>query len=310
MSEETKALATVNTSKGITISSFQDLRSFADMVVRSNLAPAHIKSPEDACIVLQYGLEIGLTPMQSLQGLHVVKGKLGADGDTLLALIRRSTVCKWIKLKIEGKGESLKCTVTSEREHHGEISTEFTWQQAKEAGLIASDTYRKYGFRMIQWRAVGYHAKDYYSDVVKGLDSIEEIESVEESREQMKMPASKATIVSEERKATNIIFVKAHTTPNLTWEIHDVDEVIYGSYLPEVAARAEAALSTGEEVILHFKTGGKRPIITRVVMHEPDVSDPAPEPAVLKKKTTPAEAIDAEFTDDDFPEFLNGDAPL
>ena len=41
---------------------------------------------EDVLIAIQYGQELGLKPMQSLQGVCVINGKPTVYGDTLLAV--------------------------------------------------------------------------------------------------------------------------------------------------------------------------------------------------------------------------------
>ncbi len=274
------------TNRGIAISSFTELQQFARTVVASSLKPVHIKSEADAILVLQFGAELGVSPMQALQGLHVVKGKVGADGDMLLGLIRRSNHCQWIAVSTEGSGDNLKAIVRSQRVGAPEESrSEFTWVEAKAAGLTGSDTYKKYPKRMLTWRAVGYHSKDFYSDVAKGLDTIEELESIPD-RTAMKMPASQ--VQTEDTKTSRVAIATVDAFLSAVppvWKITDTAGGIYATYSIETAEEIGDFAGTGEFVELVFSAKGKS------------------HPVILRFSVDTGTVADAEFEDADGPAF-------
>src|ERR1700691_188317 len=66
---------------------FDNAFKWADMIAKSTLCPvAYRGKAEDVLIAIQYGQELGLKPMQSLQGVCVINGKPTVYGDTLLAV--------------------------------------------------------------------------------------------------------------------------------------------------------------------------------------------------------------------------------
>ena len=78
--------------RGLVLHDLDSMQRFAQMVLASDLAPSQYKRGSQAqqvanvCVALQYGLELGLSPMQSLQGIAVINGRPTVFGDSLLGL--------------------------------------------------------------------------------------------------------------------------------------------------------------------------------------------------------------------------------
>jgi hypothetical protein len=66
----------------------------AQHAAASRLMGASARTPEAALIVIMTGRELGLTAMQSLRSLHVIEGKPVMSADLMIALTRRSSLCK------------------------------------------------------------------------------------------------------------------------------------------------------------------------------------------------------------------------
>ena len=61
----------------------------ANQLAKSELVPvAYRGKPENILVAMQWGREIGLTPMRSLNSLAVINGKPAVYGDELLALVK------------------------------------------------------------------------------------------------------------------------------------------------------------------------------------------------------------------------------
>src|SRR5689334_20651647 len=57
----------------------------------ADLMPRDLKQkPSDVLAIMMYGQDLGLTPMQSIQGIYVVKGKPQLSSQTWTALARRA----------------------------------------------------------------------------------------------------------------------------------------------------------------------------------------------------------------------------
>lgn len=125
----------------------------ASAMSQSGLLPEKLRGkPSDVLVTVLYGQELGLAPMQAVQGIYVVNGRPTLAGQTWLSLARKHGH----RVKVdEQTGES--CTVTMTRGDTGETHTEtYTLAQAEAANLTSKDTWRNHPQRMLMWRAVGH----------------------------------------------------------------------------------------------------------------------------------------------------------
>ena len=77
-------------SHGVQLQSIDEAFRFARAVVASGWAPKGMEKPESVMIAIQFGMEIGLTPMAALQNMAVINGRPAIYGDAALALVRSS----------------------------------------------------------------------------------------------------------------------------------------------------------------------------------------------------------------------------
>ena len=89
MSASTLTIAPSN-GRGLQLTSIDDVMRFARIVITSGLAPKSFDTPEKVVIALVTGMELGISAMQSLQGLAVTNGRIGVMGDLALALCQAS----------------------------------------------------------------------------------------------------------------------------------------------------------------------------------------------------------------------------
>ena len=75
----------------IAIRNIDDLKQISQMTSISALLPKDLRGkPADVLVIVMYGLDLGLTPMQAIQGIYVVKGRPSLAAQTWLALARRA----------------------------------------------------------------------------------------------------------------------------------------------------------------------------------------------------------------------------
>tara|TARA_R100000654_G_scaffold17488_2_gene36585 strand:- start:271 stop:1188 length:918 start_codon:yes stop_codon:yes gene_type:complete len=153
---------------------------FAKQISTTNMVPQNYRGkPNDILVAMQWGYEIGLAPMQALQGIAVINGKPSIYGDALLGLVRKDPRCMGIEEKIEGENENMKAICILKRKHTDGnielIKREFNVQMAKRAGLWGkTGPWKQYPERMLQHRARGNCIRDAFPDVIKGMITKEE----------------------------------------------------------------------------------------------------------------------------------------
>jgi hypothetical protein len=124
----------------------------ATALAASSLLPDALRNKaSDVLSMILYGQDLGLSPMQSIQGIYVVKGKPQLSAQTWIALTRRAGHRLSV---LEHTAET--CTVEIVRGDTGETHAEtFTIADAKTAKLTSADgMYTKYPKRMLLARAV------------------------------------------------------------------------------------------------------------------------------------------------------------
>jgi len=230
----------------------------ADMLCKSTLIPKDFQnSPGNVLVALQWGMEIGLGPMQALQSIAVVNGRPSLWGDAVIALCRSHPICEWVTETVEGTGESMVATCTTQRRGEPEpVSRSFSWADAKRAGLIGkAGPWTQYPTRMMQLRARSWCLRDAYPDLLRGMAVAEEAQDIPTASPAQQPAAPAAPTLSRteqaksklladrQRKAIVESIAKSGAMPPL-----DVDPET-GEVLPELTmAERIASASTPEEL--------------------------------------------------------------
>jgi len=163
---------------GVQLTSLEDAFRFAKAITQSGFAPRGMEKPESVLVALQWGAEIGLTPMAALSNIAVVNGRPSLFGDAALALIRSSGQLEsYSEEEIGEQGkDSHGYKVTAKRRGFEPQSETFTVADAKTAKLWnKSGPWTDYPRRMLKFRARGFLLRDMFGDVLKGLKTAEEV---------------------------------------------------------------------------------------------------------------------------------------
>lgn len=158
---------------------FSEAWSFAKMAASSGLVPkAYQGKPEDIVLCIQFGYEVGLQPLQALQGIAVINGRPSLWGDALLALIMSNPLCESIDETWDEATWVATCTA-KRKGYKNVMVRSFSWDDAKRAGLSEKPIWQKYPRRMLQYRARGFCLRDLFPDLLKGMISREEAEDID-----------------------------------------------------------------------------------------------------------------------------------
>ena len=173
----TTEISTHRTQTGLALQSFDDAFRFSKMVAQSEFAPKDFKGkPESCMLAINYGGEVGLSPMQSLQSIAVINGRPTIWGDAALALVQSSPVCEYVKEYVEGQGDNLTAVCECKRRGYpAPTVSKFSMADAKRAGLAGkSGPWSQYPERMLALRARGFALRNAFADALRGLITAEE----------------------------------------------------------------------------------------------------------------------------------------
>lgn len=176
--------------RGLELTTLDDIWRFAQYVTKSGFAPKGLDSPESVTVAIQYGLEIGLSPMAAVQNIANINGRPSVYGDIALALCRNSGLMELFDEFFEVGGKYVErtpqvitddVTAVCKVKRAGmaiKVQT-FSVKDSKVAQLFGKPgPWTQYPMRMLMWRARGFALRDNFGDVLKGIISREEAQDM------------------------------------------------------------------------------------------------------------------------------------
>jgi len=140
----------------------------------TGMVPEHLKSEGQILATILAGRELGLGPMAAMRGLHVVRGKVGADYSLWVALLKRNGYkVEWLEKSAERC--TLKLTAPDGSTHKE------TWDKdrAVKAGLWNSgEGWKKYPETMLSARCVTSAGRAFAAEVLAGGYSMDELDEI------------------------------------------------------------------------------------------------------------------------------------
>ena len=234
--------------QGLAPATVTEAIQFSEMLANSNMVPKqYMGKPQDIMVCIQWGMEMGLAPMQALQNIAVINGKPSVYGDAMMALVQASPVCDGVEESIEDEGTPNPVAVcVARRKGRAPVTVRFSVEDAKRAGLWGKQgPWQAYPKRMLQMRARGFALRDAYPDVLKGLISTEEAQDYpEETKRPPKDITPRNPLDALQAPAPAVEF----TAPDVeTGEVEIVDHPPFEELATEPPAPPPAA---GEFVII------------------------------------------------------------
>jgi hypothetical protein len=155
---------------------FAEAMDFSKQLAKSDMVPAGFRNkPENILLAIQWGMEVGLGPMQALQSVAVINGKPSVFGDALLGMVKGSPACEDVIERFEGSGDELAAICEAKRVGKTPVIARFSVADAKKAGLWGKQgPWQSYPRRMLQMRARGFALRDAFPDVLRGVITAEE----------------------------------------------------------------------------------------------------------------------------------------
>jgi hypothetical protein len=225
--------------------SVDEMWALAEIYAQSDFVPKDYQGkPANCFVAMNWGKEIGLKPLQSLQNIAVINGRPSLWGDAQLALVRSSPHCEYVLESMDDKGTAI---CRAKRRNEAEQVREFSIEDAKTAGLVGKQgPHTQYPKRMRQLRARAFALRDVFTDVLRGIPQTEELLSI--------APPADVTPASLPRNATPAQIATA-AAPKAS---ADVDVIALQDRLMKIAAeqgtkafkKAWNALSEDERVAI------------------------------------------------------------
>lgn len=158
---------------GSTLELAPEAWKLASRVAGTEFVPKSLRGkPEAVLACILAGYEAGLSPMTSLRSIHVVDGRPTMSAELMRALVQRAGHEIWLEESTSERAIACGSRAGSER------VSKFTWtmDDARRAGLVGKDNWKKYPRAMLLARASTDLCRALFPDVLAGIShSIEEL---------------------------------------------------------------------------------------------------------------------------------------
>lgn len=156
----------------------QEALDFSAYLSKSELIPKDYQNkPHNIFVAVQYGMELGLPPMQALQAIAIINGRPSMWGDAVLAVVMSHPAYEWHTEVVEGEGDTRAGVFTIKRRGQDAHVARFSVTDARKAGLWGKGgPWTQHADRMLKLRARGFALRDKFPDALKGIISREEAE--------------------------------------------------------------------------------------------------------------------------------------
>ena len=148
----------------------------ADKLSKAELVPQQYRGkPNNILVAIQWGMELGLTPMRALQSIAIINGKASIYGDELLGLVKSHPAFRGCEEKVEDNVAT--CTIKRDVAGEIEVTTRTFSKQDAVTGKLWNKPgpWQQYPQVMLKHRARGFAIRDAFPDAIKGIITYEEL---------------------------------------------------------------------------------------------------------------------------------------
>lgn len=250
---------------------------FADMLAGSSIVPKdYIGKPGNCLVAIQWGMELGLQPMQAMQSIAVINGRPSLWGDAMLALVKAHPAFEWIKEECDGNV----ATCTIKRRGEPEVVQSFSLEEAKRAGLTGKQgPWTQYPKRMLQMRARGFALRDAFPDALRGVVSAEEARDTPAERDM-----GAAEVVS--------------SRPAQPAALPDYSQSAFDDNLPKWTALMQSGAKTADQIIAIVSTKGALSEAQKAAIRAAAQPKQEPQPEIIDAPEQKAQADDDGWIED------------
>ena len=149
---------------------------------KSGILPIQYNTPEKVLTAMQFCIELGLRPLSAMRQIAVINGVPSMYGDLPLGVVRGSGKLESIDeyfvdesgLRICPENKNIQdfpygAVCVTKRKDVGTVTTFFSVDDAKAAGLWGKKVWAVYPKRMLQMRARSQNLKDNFPEVLNGV---------------------------------------------------------------------------------------------------------------------------------------------
>lgn len=187
-------------SKELTFSEQKDL---ANLYAESTLVPEAFRNkPADIFVAVTLGQSVGISPIQSLSEINVIKGKPTMSASLIAAQVRRAGHKLRIEVDETPGQEYATCTIIrrDDPDHPFVSKRDRAW--AQRMGLLNNSNYVKQPATMLKKRAITDCARDACSEALCGIDYCKEemsdFDEVKATVEEAEEPTESPNVVEAE----------------------------------------------------------------------------------------------------------------
>ncbi len=154
---------------------FAEVQTMAEALAKSALLPEALRGKvPDLVFSILAGAELGLSPIASIRGIHVISGKPVLAADTMMGLVLASGLAEYFS-----QVDATATSVTFECKRKGAPKSQrctWTLDDAKRAGVY-KNVWLTYPRHMLAARAKAELARAVFPDLLAGLYDPDEIQS-------------------------------------------------------------------------------------------------------------------------------------
>ena len=149
----------------------------AKLLSKSSIIPQSLQGkPENVFAILCTAIELKIGPMQAINLLDVIQGRVAMRGQLMLALVRKNFPDAYIDISVDEKNLVARCEVArSIKEKETAYLATWDMNKAQMMGLTVRDQYKKQPLTMLRWRAVAEALRVVFPDALCGLYAREEL---------------------------------------------------------------------------------------------------------------------------------------
>jgi hypothetical protein len=150
-----------------TMPSFDELRLMVEAMAKSGFFK-NVQDYNKALTVALVGREMGIAPAAAITGIHIIEGKPSLGSNLIAGLVKRSGKYTYRVISNTATG----CEIEFFEKVAGNFvsigTSEFTQDDARAAGVLAKDNWKKYPKSMYFARAMSTGARTHCPDVFGG----------------------------------------------------------------------------------------------------------------------------------------------
>lgn len=156
----------------------------ANLYHQAAMLPKGVQTKAQVFLVISTGAAVGMDATQSLKNIMIVNNRCSIWGDGLLAVVKASGGCEYVREWMEGEGDDAVAHCETKRRGDPEpVVRSFSAADAKTAELWRkAGPWQNYPKRMLQMRARAFCLRDVYPDLLGGLAIVEEMRDIPADR--------------------------------------------------------------------------------------------------------------------------------